>query len=238
MVTFAPMKVLTSISPSHANKDAQAIAVRSWIEHKLIPVSFNSAKEIETLAPLYPGVQFVDCHRTGQVLYKAPYAMISAMLDYAKAEGMEHAFMVNSDIAINDPANTLAQYVEKSKEGLVFSNRYDHNGDNQNPTRYDFGFDAFIVHRDHFHVLPQSLFAMGQTWWDYWIPYRFIQSKVPIELVKEPIFLHHRHNVQYNTAEWVRMTEHFMWMERWTNPRRQPQQVTNEVFQMIKRHAK
>lgn len=232
------MKALTSISPSHHNQDAQAIAVKSWLAHGLKPVSFNTTSEARSLREAYPGVEFVDCHRTGHALYKAPYAMISAMLDYAAQEGQEQALLINSDIAITDSANILSQYVEKSRGGLVFANRYDHNGDGQNPTRYDYGFDAFIVHSDHFSIFPQSLFAMGQTWWDYWIPYRFIQSKIPIELIKEPIFLHHRHPVQYDHSEWVRMTEHFMWMERWTNPRRQPQQVTNEVFQMIKRHAK
>ncbi len=232
------MKALTSISPTHTNKDAQSIAVRSWVAHGITPVSFNSGSEVEALTAQYPEVTFVETKRTGTGLYKAPYAMVNAMLDYAMENKHDHAMLINSDIAITDPSGALKAYIDRCGTGLVFSNRYDHNGDNQNPTRYDYGFDVFIIHKDHFHILPQSLFAMGQTWWDYWIPYRFIQSKIPIELVKEPIFLHHRHNVQYDNAEWVRMTEHFMWMERWTSARRQPQQVTNEVFQMIKRHAK
>ena len=69
------------------------------------------------------------------------------------------------------------------------------------------------------------------------MPYRFIQSRLPIELVKEPIFLHHRHKVQYDQREWERMTEHFIWMERYQG-RRGPQQTTNEVYRMIRQHAR
>lgn len=231
------MFALTSISPKHANGNAQSIAIQSWIEHGITPVSFNSPEEVDSLAPLYPGVAFIGSERNGRAIHKAPYAMVSAMIDYTKDEGLEHAFMINSDIAISDPQNRLKDYFERSENGLIFSNRYDHNGDNQNPTRYDHGFDAFIIHRKHFNILPQSLFVMGQTWWDYWIPYRFIQSRLPIELVKEPIFLHHRHKVQYDQREWERMTEHFIWMERYQG-RRGPQQTTNEVYQTIKKHAR
>ena len=134
-------------------------------------------------------------------------------------------------------------YKRQSEKGLVFSNRYDHNGDNMNPTRYDFGFDAFIIHRKFFDVLPQSMFAMGQTWWDYWIPYRFIKAGIPIELIKEPIFLHHRHQNQYDQKEWERMTEHFVWIERYgqqpyVSNGRNAQRVTNEVYRLIRANAR
>lgn len=234
---------MTSISPSHANENAQAIAVASWIEHGYIPVSFNSPDEVIRLSPLYPFVKFVECHRTGQGLYKAPYALVNAFIDYARETRQDNAFIVNSDIAISDPEGLLSTYMERAETRLVFANRYDHNGDNQNPTIYEHGFDAFLIHRNYFDVLPQSVFAMGQTWWDYWIPYRFIQEKVPIELVKEPIFLHHRHAIQYHQKEWERMTEHFVWMEKYSKQPyvsngRNAQRVTNEVYRTIKQHAR
>lgn len=232
------MKALTSISPKHANEGAQALAMRSWIEHGVNPVSFNTPEEIEALRASYDGVEFVSTGRSGKGIHKAPYALISSMIDYAEQCKYEHAFIVNSDITISDPGSKLAGYFEASANGLVFANRYDHNGDLQNPTRYDYGFDAFIIHRNYFGILPQTLFAMGQTWWDYWIPYRFIKSGIPIQLVKEPIFMHHRHKVQYDQKEWERMTEHFVWVERYQSVRRGPQQTTNEVYRLIRQHAR
>lgn len=237
------MILLTSISPAHANEHAQAIAVASWIRHGLLPVSFNSPDDVAILSERYPLVSFIPSSRNGTGLFKAPYALINAFIDYAREMGIDHAFIINSDIAIADPDGLLPGYIARSERGLIFANRFDHNGDDQNPTRYDHGFDAFIIHRNYFSLLPQSVFAMGQTWWDYWIPYRFIRSQVPIDLVKEPIFLHHRHAIQYDQREWERMTEHFVWVERYgklpyISNGRNAQNITNEVYRLIMRHAR
>ena len=228
------MKFLTSISPNHRNGDVQATAIQSWIDHGAAVISVNG--EGEDVAA-YPCVYHVT-GATSKGLMKAPYVFVSAFIDYAKEHDLEHVVIINSDIVLKDPDGKMKEYLAASENGLVFANRHDHNGDFANPTRYEHGFDVFIIHRKFFDLIPCSMFCMGQTWWDYWIPYRFIRAGVPIQLVKEPIFLHQRHQVQYDQKEWERMTEHFIWMERYQSPRRGPQQVTNEVYQMIKRHAK
>lgn len=237
------MTALTSISPTHHNADAQQKAIASWIAHGVSPVSFNTPSEIALLRPQYKGVVFIESHRTGRGVFKTPYAMISSLVDYARDNGLESVLVINSDIEIQDPDEVLAGYVERSQHGLVFANRYDHNGDGENPTLYPFGFDAFLLHKNHFDVLPQSLFAMGQTWWDYWIPYRFIRAGLPIMVVKEPVFLHHRHPVQYHQKEWERMTEHFVWMEQYSkvpyvSNGNNAQRITNEVYKLIRKHAR
>lgn len=221
------MQILTSISPKHHNADAQRIAIDSWIEHGYRPVSFNRAGEINEAD--YPGVLFTHTRATSRGLFKAPYVFISEFIEQAN----DYAIIINSDISLSGPIDHL---VERSEKGLVFANRHDHNGDFKTPVIYEHGFDAFIIHRKFFDVLPRSLFCMGQTWWDYWIPYRFIMANLPIELVREPLFLHHRHPIQYDVKEWQRMTEHFVWMEGYPKGR-SAQSVTNEVYKMIKRHA-
>ena len=236
-------RILTSISPSHVNRDAQRIAVGSWVNHGYLPTSFNAPEEVDALRGEYPGADFVAAHRNGSGLYRAPYAMISAMIDYAKGAHLDEAMLVNSDIEIRDPDGLLSIYAERAKNGLVMANRYDHNGDGANPTRYEQGFDAFIINRAFFGALPQSLFVMGQTWWDYWIPHRFIKSGHTVETVKEPIFMHHRHQVQYDQKEWERMTEHFAWVEKYPTrgqamSGRLAQAITNDVYRSIRKHAK
>lgn len=201
------------------------------MDHGLQPISFNSPGEIDPA--LYPGVTFVDTYQTTERVMKAPYVLISAMMDHARSESMEHAVIINSDIQLTAPIDA---YLEQSRQGLVFANRHDHNGDNLNPTRYDHGFDAFIIHRDHFHLIPRSMFCMGQTWWDYWIPYRFIRAGIPTFLVQEVLFLHHRHPVQYEGKEWERMTEHFVWIEG-LRKGQSPSQLTADTFRTITKHA-
>jgi len=232
---------ITSISPRHHNAEAQAIAMKSWADAGIPITSINSPEECEAMAEQYPSVEFIPSSRASSCLFKAPYAPISAMIDLAIERGAETCILVNSDIEIRDPGSALSTYIEMAKDGLVIANRHDHNGDGMNPTRYEHGFDVFIINRRFFGLIPQTLFVMGRTCWDYWLPWRFIKAGVPVGVVSEPIFLHHRHPVQYDQKEWERMTEHFVWVERYpmrgrTMSGRVAQQITNDVYQQIRRH--
>lgn len=230
--------LITSISPSHHNGNAQQQAVQSWLRYTVVAMQHKD--EVSAIESAYStdGVEVRATERTALGLMKAPYVMINAMVDLAASwPSCDAVVLINSDIEIADPSGILDNYIERSADGLIFANRHDHNGDRHNPQRYEHGFDVFIIHRNFFHVLPQSLFCMGQTWWDYWIPFRFIKAGIPVTLVKEPIFLHHRHPVQYNGQEWVRMTKHFQWIEGYGDTL-SPQQVNNTVYKLIKQHAR
>ena len=225
------MIALTSISPRHHIGEAQLDAVKSWIKAGFEVVSINAPEEIAVLKDQYP-VKFVECHRTMRGLFKAPYVPISAFIDYAKEHKLEQVMLINSDIFL---VGKIEHYWQKASEGLVFSNRYDH--DNfENPKRYDLGFDVFIINQSFYHVITQSMFSMGQTWWDYWLPYRFIKENIPVYLVKEALFFHQLHPVQYSDAEWRYMTKHFQWMETFMQENL-PQRVNNAVYTHIKKHA-
>lgn len=220
---------LTSISPRHTIGDAQINAVQSWIDRGLRVISFNGESEISELADKYPSVQFVKVDKTAHRLYKRPYIFISTLIDYAEANDIEAIMIINSDIVLN---GDVSEHFAQCETGLVFANRCDHNGDFMNPTRYRNGFDVFFIHSKYYGILPHSLFAMGQTWWDYWVPFRFIKMGLRIHLITDCLFLHARHGVQYDAAEWVRMTEHFQWIEGYM-PKARPQEVNNRVFAEI-----
>jgi hypothetical protein len=166
-------------------------------------------------------------------IYKRPYVFISSFIEYAEANDIEAIMIINSDIVLN---GDVSQHFAQCEKGLVFANRCDHNGDFQNPTLYRYGFDVFFIHSRYYGIIPQSLFAMGQTWWDYWVPMRFIKTGLPIKLITDCLFLHARHAVQYNSAEWVKMTEHFQWIEKYM-PKARPQDVNNKVFKEIMQKA-
>lgn len=225
------MIALTSISPKHNAGDVQLHAVNSWIDAGLKVISLNSKAEVELLAPQYPNVEFVTV-KTGENLYKRSYAFISSFIDIAEERGYESILIINSDIQIRGNVET---YFKECTGGLIIANRYDHNGDFQNGVRYDFGFDAFFIHSRFFKTLPKTLFVMGQTWWDYWLPYRFIVNKFPIFRVQEPIFFHQRHPIQYDVKEWERMTRHFQFVENYRDCT--AKQCTGEIYQLINKRA-
>lgn len=231
------MIAITSISPKHKMAHAQPNAVDSWIKAGFKVVSINGKAEIETLKKQYPTVEFIECNRTMDGVYKAPYVPISAIIDLAKERQYESIMIINSDIVIKDESKHIQKYVDWCDAGLVIANREDHDGTFANSKRYLYGFDVFMVHSNFYHLIPQSMFCLGQTWWDYWLPYRLIKSGVQVVDVREPIFYHQSHPVQYNGDEWKRMTEHFHWMENISN-KRSPQHTNNEVYKFIRSHAK
>jgi len=229
------MKIaFTSISPRHHIGDAQLKAVESWQKAGFEVISINSPLEIEELKTKYP-IKFVQCYRTMEGLFKAPYVPISAFFDYAKEQKIEQFMLINSDISLSD-GGLIEPYWEKAKEGLVFANRFDHD-DFQRPQRYEYGFDVFIIHQDFYKLINQSMFCMGQTWWDYWLPYKFLKNNVPIHLITDPMFFHQRHPIQYSSKEWEVMTRHFQWIENYLVGR-SPQLTTNNVYKEIKAKCK
>jgi hypothetical protein len=227
------MKIaLTSISPRHAMAHAQPMAVQSWVEAGFKVVSLNSPKEIAELREAYPSVEFVPCFRTMEGTFKAPYIPISAFIDYAKEQALPQVMLINSDIVIKDVAGDLGKYWDWSVNGLVIANREDHDGTFTNGKRYLHGFDVFMLSSKHYGLITQTMFCMGQTWWDYWLPYRFIRRGVQVVGVREPMFWHQSHAAQYSHDDWVRMTEHFRWVEKYRSA--MPQKINDEVYQLIR----
>lgn len=133
----------------------------------------------------------------------------------------------------------MKEYLAASENGLVFANTRTTTTETL-PTRQDTSTcltrsSSIASSSTSFHTFDV---LHGTDVVGLLIPYRFIRAGVSIQLVKEPIFLHQRHQVQYDQKEWERMTEHFIWMERYQSPRRGPQQVTNEVYRLIRQHAR
>lgn len=237
---------LTSISPKHIMGHVQPMATKSWVDAGFKVISFNCPSEILTLKEAFPDVEFISCYRTMEGVFKAPYVPISAFIDYAKEHGLEQVMLINSDIVLRDESNDFDKYWDWAVNGLVISNREEHDGTFTNWNRYLLGFDVFIINSMHYHLIPQSMFCMGQTWWDYWIPYRFIKHQVAVTEVREPLFFHQVHDIQYDNYDWVRMTEYFRWMEQFSSSISTsrhyrpptPQQLTREVYKTIRQNLK
>ncbi len=222
------MIALTSISPRHAIGDAQIKAVESWKAQGCRVISLNTKAEIAELKDRYD-VEFVEVTLTAKGLYKVPYIFISSFIDHARNNGFESIMLINSDIIVT---GSVAEYFKQSKNGLVFCSRTDFNRDFQDQKLFPSGFDVFFIHSDYFDILPNSLFVMGQTCWDYWIPFRFIRENINIKLVQEPIFMHERHGAQYDGKEWEKMAKHFQWIESYLEKAR-PIDMTTTVYRMI-----
>lgn len=224
--------VYTSASSSHPlGPEHQAACLNSWVDHGYTIHTVNSTAE--NAVPPSKAIQlWVD--RDAAPLYGKSYVFLD---DIFKA-GKEAEYMVitNSDIELRDPDNILRRSIAKAEEGLVLAHRIDHAG-TYSGKPYEQGIDLFVIHRKFIHLLGPSLFCIGQTWWDYWIPYRFIKNRIPIHRIREPIIYHHSHQMQHNGHQWARMTQHFTWLENVLHGK-PPQYVTGHIFNEIRKHER
>lgn len=241
---------LTSISPKHVMSHVQPMATKSWADAGFKVLSFNCPNEISVLKEAFPDVQFIPCYRTMEGVFKAPYVPISAFIDYAKEHDLGQVMLINSDIVLRDEANEFDKYWDWAVNGLVIARRENHDGTFVNRSKELYGIDVFVINCLYYHLIPQSMFCMGQTWWDYWIPYRFIKSNNNVFEVKEALFFHQTHKLQYNREEWIRMTEYFKWIENISDIKpnrngniyyqvdRESQKTANQIDAMIKNNTK
>ena len=236
------MIAFTSISPTHRNGDMQQQAIKSWISAGLKVYAFQTPKECEAMASDYPEVTFVPTVRTMHRLFKAPYVSINAMIDYAKEHNLEAVMLINSDIIFGGSVDRLKYLFSNCHKAIVIMKRLDFDTDMSQAKRYDGGMDAFIVHSTFYDIYPQSIYCMGQTWWDYWMQYIPYMAGKFVYHELSPMIYHKVHPVQYNQAEWERMTRYFQWENNYDLGERNKQtsvqkagQVTSRIYDILQR---
>ena len=93
------MIVISSLSPSHANKDVQEECIRSWQKYGDV-VCLQTKSEIMLLNKMYTGVNFVECYRTTKHILKKELVLISEFINFAK-EAQDDLLIINSDIMLS-----------------------------------------------------------------------------------------------------------------------------------------
>jgi len=204
------MLAITSISPHHANGDIQAVAVQSWIDLGLKVVSINSRSECAALKPLYPNITFVETTRTMSFDFGKPYVALNSILDYCKYSKETHFCIINSDIELKADKETVDRLKEKMNNTIVLANRVNYDQDHVG-NRYLDGIDVFFIHRNWLGVFPESMYCLGQCFWDYHIPYTAIKSGVEVVFIEQNIAYHKNHNVQYSHDNWLKTGRFFQW---------------------------
>lgn len=222
------MLALTSISPKHIS-DNQQRAVKSWEKFTDKTYSFNHPSELSDELKLFFPATFIPTHRTMEHWWGKPLVIVNALIDFAK-ESRQDCIIINSDIELKMQQEHWQKILDKSNDGIVILRRRDHAGDYQG-RRYDFGFDAFIIRHKFLEHFPQSIFAIGQTWWDYWLPFTAIRKTIPIFEYNAPAAWHIAHNAQYSADHWKKLSTYFIW--EFNLPLRPPQTINNIIYGQI-----
>lgn len=221
------MYFLTSISPKHANNDVQLNAVLSWSKLGTV-YSFNTKDECDKLSALYPEVNFIKTDRTMEHYFGKPYVSISAIFDWCKTQDHDNFCLINSDIELKTDSSTIERIKTNINEDkIVLANRVNYDSDYSAGHRYLDGIDVFFLNKNTIVVFPQTLFCLGQCFFDYYIPYYASLKGYELIFLKQNIAFHKNHNAQYKPDDWIKTGQHFMWLtDLW--------QFTNQVGKMSK----
>jgi len=213
--------IITSLAPTHKNKENQLKAIESWkkLDNKI--VSVNHISEIRILEKEYD-IEFIEPKRTGETLFGKPYVPVSELIKEIKKQGA--GIIVNSDIIIKD----LPIF---GSNPMIF-NRYDFNDSMESATMFKSGFDAFFLTEEHCN-LKETYLCLGQCHWDYWLPISLINKGFKLHRPSKAHIFHKRHSLQYSEAFW-KMTARIFMEE--TGMRGSAQSVSSKAFNIINSH--
>ena len=204
------MIAVTSISPTHVNKGQQKRAVDSWVKLGIKVYSLNNSIECEQLAKEYLNVKFIPTNRTMEHLYGKPYVMISAAFDFAKTQVDDNICFINSDIELICDEDLINRISKKLENKMILVNRVNHVGDYLG-SQYTLGIDVFFIHKKMLSLFNQSMHCFGQCFWDYWVPFKAINSGIEVEFIKQDIAFHLSHDAQYSEDNWKKAGRYFLW---------------------------
>jgi hypothetical protein len=221
-------QVITSVAPSHPIEGQQDRSIRSWNDAGFEVISVNEPNEVAEVQTVIRKPA-----RDTSKLYGKPYPLLDDIIAACTAEV---AIITNSDIEL---IGNVTEAIAKAEEAVYIGNRLDYDTDPSKGVTYQHGFDLFIVHRKHFQHIHPSLFTLGQTWWDYYLPWCMVKAGVPLRRVAERTIAHRRHAVQYSRQDWERMTEHFKFIANDKQFKHMnASNMTHRIFSLITRNAR
>lgn len=205
------MKFFTSLSPNPRSISTQQTCTTSWVTHghKVVCVqgpdddvreSAPDNAEIMRFKPIMAGRQ------------SRPYIALDSILEAFLATGDKSCCIINGDIEISDPLKLMD--AAEATGRLVCGRRWDHDGVYDHAKVFPNGFDFFIIHREHALATPRSMFVIGQTFWDYWLPWSCSMRGYRLVTIGPPVAYHRRHPMNYGHEDWVRTVQHFLWLTR------------------------
>jgi hypothetical protein len=207
------LNLLTSIAPVHNNATAQTEAIQSWWKLGFKIYSFNPQVEIDQIKDKYPEVTFIV---TEDLILQPSsgkkYVAINTFLDWAKLQPRGVYGIINSDIIIDCREEVMRQYIKRANTALVIGQRIDytttveegrHNGE-----VFRAGFDIFLIHSRFLSIFPKTNFCIGNTHWDYWIPYQAIKRQISVVQIGQKIIFHKIHTTQWHKRVWYDMGMH------------------------------
>lgn len=187
--TMNQVVAVTSLSLLPKHREVQDECLDSWRRFGLQVVSCNTQQEVEQLKTLYD-VEFKVVGASSSYDRATPriYDIMNSVTD-------NPILLINSDISIYGDQRFILDCVERRESIIGLRNNY--HATIADSKVEPWGIDAFLLYPDQVSTFPDLDFAIGQTMWDYWVPYHLQKGNAKLRWVGEPFFFHKAHPVHW-----------------------------------------
>jgi hypothetical protein len=192
--------VVTSFSPLEGHAVAQRFALQSWLRLGLKVISGNSEAECKSLRKRYPDVEFREVESSTAFTRGTP--KIRALMNLG---GSSPILLINSDISIYGDQSLLVDAVVKRR--ALAGIRYNWEVHPGHGELEACGIDAFLLFPEQIETFPNLDLAIGQPFWDYWLPYHLEQKGFAFDWVSSPYFYHRQHSVYWDAPAYKKGNE-------------------------------
>jgi hypothetical protein len=188
--------VVTSLIPRACRQ--QSAAVNSWHNHGFEVVSVNTPEEIETTRFLYPQVDRWIAESDLPPHYGKKTQWIHRLIQVS-LELSKDVWIINSDcLLIGDQSITRAAM----SRGPAIIPRFNYERSLDDAEQEQWGLDAFYLPKDLAAQIPETCYAIGIPFWDYWLAW-WLEQRRRISWVGAKILYHKSHPLRWSTEEWL-----------------------------------
>jgi hypothetical protein len=188
------MKIITSLSPKESRRNRQWYCINSWINNLKAEVVCIQAHDEIGLLKDFDNVQFVE--------FKTDKPLLEDVVDCYNDCDID--FIINSDIELAPGAICLEKYSKNITDSLLYIRRWDYNNNNKyNCKIFPWGIDGFCFDRKKkTNPFRGTSFSLGQPWWDYVLPWHFMNTNQKLYCVHGIIALHQNHTSATKPGSW------------------------------------
>lgn len=196
------MVIVTSLAPKHENSINQHRALESWKKFSTNTYSLNHISEIKALQEQQYDISIIPTKPgdTVEELFGKPLVKINALLNFA-IEQDKDLLIINSDIILSD-------LPELKQDGITIFTRYDFKEDINDSVAFPHGFDAFFIPKKFLNIFPQSVFALGLCFHDYFTPLHCIIRNIPVYYPSGKYCFHQLHDAP-SMVMWEKLGQYF-----------------------------
>jgi len=175
----------------------QHACLASWIAAGFEIRSINPQTEIDELQELGFPVKYISS--------ESARPLINELMKAASTADTDIVAIINADCLMLNFPELILNAVSSAKQGLVMVERVNISHESLLPTGQTcLGFDAFFFAKGlAADISVDEHLAVGQPWWDYWLPTEFAVKGIELFRLQAPLIFHLDHEQGWSQERWL-----------------------------------